>query len=418
MRIVKENEEIERLLQRSQLNKQDVNETVKAIIADVRQRGDAALTAYSSRFDRYDGALTVTDAEKEAAYRQVPSETLAALRRARDNIVAYHKRQVRPDNVVTEGDVTTGYVMRPVSRAGIYVPGGQAAYPSSVLMCACPALVAGVDEIVMTTPAPNGVLNPLTVVAACECGVRRIFKVGGAQAIAAMAYGTETVPRVDVIAGPGNIYVAVAKREVYGDVGIDMIAGPSEILIIADSTAKPAYLAADILSQAEHDALSMSMLLTTDAKLAESTVLCVTEQLEKLPKKDIAAAALERHGAVVLVPSLDAAVKLANRVSPEHLELCVADTEALLPQVRNAGAVFLGNFTPEPVGDYYAGPNHVLPTSGTARFFSALGVDTYCRRMSVVRYGENALRAAAEDIVILAETEGLQAHANAIKIRI
>lgn len=418
MKIVREQAEIEKLLRRSQLNKDAVNQTVKSIIADVRAHGDSALSAYTEKFDRYAGALTVTAEERQAAYAQVPKETLAALRRARDNIIAYHKRQLRPDNVQTENGRTTGYVIRAVDRAGIYVPGGKAAYPSSVLMCACPAMVAGVNEIVMVTPAPGGALNPLTVVAACECGIERIFKIGGAQAVAALAYGTETIPRVDVISGPGNIYVAVAKREVYGDVGIDMIAGPSEILILADATANPEFLAADILSQAEHDELSMSMLITNDIELAKKTQLCVTQQLEKLPKRDIAAKALENHGAVVLVSDMCEAVALANRVAPEHLELCVADPDALLPAIRNAGAVFMGHYTPEPIGDYYAGPNHVLPTSGTARFFSALGVDQYTKRMSVVRYTETALMADAQDIITLAETEGLNAHANAIKVRI
>lgn len=418
MKIVREQAEIEKLLRRSQLNKDAVNQTVKSIIADVRAHGNSALSAYTEKFDRYAGALTVTAEEKQAAYAQVPKATLAALRRARDNIIAYHKRQLRPDNVQTENGRTTGYVIRAVDRAGIYVPGGKAAYPSSVLMCACPAMVAGVNEIVMVTPAPGGTLNPLTVVAACECGIERIFKIGGAQAVAALAYGTETIPRVDVIGGPGNIYVAVAKREVYGDVGIDMIAGPSEILILADTTANPEFLAADILSQAEHDELSMSMLITNDAELAKKTQLCVTQQLEKLPKRDIAAKALENHGAVVLVSDMREAVALANRVAPEHLELCVADPDALLPAIRNAGAVFMGHYTPEPIGDYYAGPNHVLPTSGTARFFSALGVDQYTKRMSVVRYTETALMADAQDIIMLAETEGLNAHANAIKVRI
>lgn len=418
MKIVREQAEIEKLLRRSQLDKDTVNQTVKSIIADVRAHGDSALSAYTEKFDRYAGTLTVTAEEKQAAYAQVPKATLAALRRARDNIITYHKRQLRPDNVQTENGRTTGYVIRAVDRAGIYVPGGKAAYPSSVLMCACPAMVAGVNEIVMVTPAPGGTLNPLTVVAACECGIERIFKIGGAQAVAALAYGTETIPRVDVISGPGNIYVAVAKREVYGDVGIDMIAGPSEILILADTTANPEFLAADILSQAEHDELSMSMLITNDAELAKKTQLCVTQQLEKLPKRDIAAKALENHGAVVLVSDMREAVALANRVAPEHLELCVADPDALLPAIRNAGAVFMGHYTPEPIGDYYAGPNHVLPTSGTARFFSALGVDQYTKRMSVVRYTETALMADAQDIITLAETEGLNAHANAIKVRI
>lgn len=410
----------EKILRRSQLDMENVNAAVREIIAAVRAKGDEALFAYTEKFDRNrlsPGTVLVTEDEMRAAYDSVPAGTLEALRHARDNILAYHKRQVRADNVRTDGGRTTGYLIRPVERAGIYVPGGKAAYPSSVLMCACPALAAGVGEIVMTTPAPDGRLNPLTVVAAAECGIRRIFKVGGAQAVAALAFGTESVPRADVIAGPGNIYVAVAKREVFGNVGIDMIAGPSEILILADRSARPDYLAADMLSQAEHDELAMSLLITDSAEVADRTAAELEKQLAVLPKRDIAEKSLSAYGGIVLVGDMIEAVSIANRIAPEHLELCVAEPEKLLPEIRNAGAVFMGHYSPEPLGDYYAGPNHVLPTSGTARFFSALGVDNYIKKISVIRYEKEPLLRAADDIICLAHAEGLDAHANSVRVR-
>lgn len=410
----------EKILRRSQLDMENVNAAVREIIAAVRVKGDEALFAYTEKFDRNrlsPGTVLVTEDEMRAAYDSVPAGTLEALRHARDNILAYHKRQVRADNVRTDGGRTTGYLIRPVERAGIYVPGGKAAYPSSVLMCACPALAAGVGEIVMTTPAPDGRLNPLTVVAAAECGIRRIFKVGGAQAVAALAFGTESVPRADVIAGPGNIYVAVAKREVFGNVGIDMIAGPSEILILADRSARPDYLAADMLSQAEHDELAMSLLITDSAEVADRTAAELEKQLVVLPKRDIAEKSLSAYGGIVLVGDMKEAVSIANRIAPEHLELCVAEPEKLLPEIRNAGAVFMGHYSPEPLGDYYAGPNHVLPTSGTARFFSALGVDNYIKKISVIRYEKEPLLRAADDIICLAHAEGLDAHANSVRVR-
>ena len=410
----------EKILRRSQLDMENVNAAVREIIAAVRAKGDEALFAYTEKFDRNrlsPGTVLVTVDEMRAAYDSVPAGTLEALRHARDNILAYHKRQVRTDNVRTDGGRTTGYLIRPVERAGIYVPGGKAAYPSSVLMCACPALAAGVGEIVMTTPAPDGRLNPLTVVAAAECGIRRIFKVGGAQAVAALAFGTESVPRADVIAGPGNIYVAVAKREVFGNVGIDMIAGPSEILILADRSARPDYLAADMLSQAEHDELAMSLLITDSAEVADRTAAELEKQLAVLPKRDIAEKSLSAYGGIVLVGDMKEAVSIANRIAPEHLELCVTEPEKLLPEIRNAGAVFMGHYSPEPLGDYYAGPNHVLPTSGTARFFSALGVDNYIKKISVIRYEKEPLLRAADDIICLAHAEGLDAHANSVRVR-
>ncbi len=410
----------EKILRRSQLDMENVNAAVREIIAAVRAKGDEALFAYTEKFDRNrlsPGTVLVTEDEMRAAYDSVPAGTLEALRHARDNILAYHKRQVRTDNVRTDGGRTTGYLIRPVERAGIYVPGGKAAYPSSVLMCACPALAAGVGEIVMTTPAPDGRLNPLTVVAAAESGIRRIFKVGGAQAVAALAFGTESVPRADVIAGPGNIYVAVAKREVFGNVGIDMIAGPSEILILADRSARPDYLAADMLSQAEHDELAMSLLITDSTEVADRTAAELEKQLAVLPKRDIAEKSLSAYGGIVLVGGMKEAVSIANRIAPEHLELCVAEPEKLLPEIRNAGAVFMGHYSPEPLGDYYAGPNHVLPTSGTARFFSALSVDNYIKKISVIRYEKEPLLRAADDIICLAHAEGLDAHANSVRVR-
>ena len=411
--------DLSRVFGRSQLAMESIRDTVKGILEDVRRNGDKALFAYTEKFDKIkiDGSSAlVSEREIEEAYKAVDAETLAALRRAKENISAFHKRQKREDSVVTENGKTTGILFRPVERAGLYVPGGKASYPSSVLMCALPAVVAGVPEIIMTTPAGNG-LNPLTLVAAAECGIRKIYKVGGAQAIAAMAYGTQTVPKVSVISGPGNIYVALAKREVYGTVGIDMIAGPSEIAIIADSSANPRFVAADMLSQAEHDELAMSLLITDSEKLAAEVQAEVARQVKELPKAAIAEKSLENYGSIVLVTNAQEAAAIANRVAPEHLELSVADPAAYLRYIVNAGAVFLGHYSPEPLGDYYAGTNHVLPTSGTARFCSALGVDNYVKKISVVEYDRKSLLSSADDIIALAEAEGLRAHANSIRVR-
>lgn len=417
--ILKAGENLDRILRRSQLDHDAINQSVKAIIADVRQNGDEALFRYTKKFDGIEldaSTITVSEEEIAKAYADTDEQIVNALQRAKDNIINYHKRQLRKSNVVTEDGRTTGYLIKPLKRAGIYVPGGKAAYPSSVLMCACPAIVAGVEEIVMTTPAGKW-LNPLTLIAAHECGIKKIFKVGGAQAVAAMAYGTYSVPRVNIISGPGNIYVATAKREVFGDVGIDMIAGPSEILIIADDTANPEFVAADMLSQAEHDELALSLLLTTSPALADAVNAQLSVQLEKLPKKEIAEKALQTYGTIVLTDTIEQAVSIANQVAPEHLELCLANVSEYLPMIENAGAVFLGNYSPEPLGDYYAGPNHVLPTSGTAKYFSALGVDNYIKKISLIHYDKFSLEKAADDIVTLAETEGLSAHANTIRVR-
>ncbi len=418
--ILKSGDDLSRVLKRSQLNMDAAAKTVKEIVYDVRDRGDAALFEYTAKFDGItldQNTVEVSEKEKIEAYGAVPESVLKAMRNAKENILNYHVRQKRADNLVSENGKTTGWLFRPVKRAGIYVPGGKAAYPSSVLMCALPAVVAGVKEIIMVTPAGK-YLNPLTIAAACECGVSRIFKVGGAQSIAAMAFGTQSVPKVDVISGPGNIYVTLAKKEVYGNVAIDMIAGPSEILIIADSSADPEFLAADILSQAEHDELAMSVLLTDDPSLAENTRKQVLIQLEKLEKKEIAGKSLENYGTIIVTKNIDEAVELSNKIAPEHLELCVKNPPDFIDKITDAGAVFVGNYSPEPLGDYYAGPNHVLPTSGTAKYFSALSVDNYVKKISYIRYDEKALTAAAGDIIELAQTEGLTAHANTLKVRI
>lgn len=417
--ILKIGDDLSRVLNRSQLDMEKVNFTVKEILADVKLNGDEALFRLTEKFDGVkldSSSILVTEQEIDEAYNLVDKATIIAMRSAKENIIAFHKRQLRQSNIVTEGGKTTGYIIRPVSRAGVYVPGGKAAYPSSVLMCALPAVVAGVKEIVMATPAGKW-LNPLTLVAARECGINKIYKVGGAQAIAALSYGTESIGRVDVISGPGNIYVAMAKREVFGNVGIDMIAGPSEILIIADESANAQFVAADLLSQAEHDELAVSLLLTTSRELAEKVQLEVEKQLKVLSKAEIAGQSIANYGAIVLVNNIEEAIALSNRVAPEHLELCLKDGESYLDKIQNAGAVFLGNYSPEPLGDYYAGTNHVLPTSGSARFFSALGVDNYIKKISIIKYDRVSLKKAKDDIINLANTEGLTAHANAIKVR-
>lgn len=417
--VLKSGGDLSRVLCRSQLNLDETADAVKKIVYDVRERGDAALFEYTQKFDGIvltSETLEVTQSEKDAAYKAVDKKTLNAMRNAKKNIIDYHLRQMRSDNIESKNGKTTGWLIRPVNRAGIYVPGGKAAYPSSVLMCALPAYVAGVKEIIMTTPGGK-YLNPLTIVAACECGIKRIFKAGGAQSIAALAFGTESIPKVDVITGPGNIYVTLAKKEVFGNVAIDMIAGPSEILIIADESAKADFVAADMLSQAEHDELAMSVLITTSEDLAQKVNEQISLQLEKLEKKTIAAKSLQNFGAIIIAKDLSDAVDLSNRIAPEHLELCVKEPDKLLDKIENAGAVFLGNFSPEPLGDYYAGPNHVLPTSSTAKHFSVLSVDNYLKKISVIKYDEPALKNAAADIILLAQNEGLTAHANTIKVR-
>lgn len=394
---------------------------VKEIVSAVRARGDEAVFAYEEKFDKTvltKETFRVSEEEFEAAERAVEPEFLESLKKAIGNIYAYHARAGRRDTVETKDGRTTGYVVRAVERAGIYVPGGTAPLSSSVLMGVLPAKAAGVERVVVVTPAKEGKVSPYTLAAAKACGVTEVYKCGGAQAVAALAYGTESVPKVDVIAGPGNIYVTLAKKEVYGQVGIDMLAGPSEILIIADSSARPAYVAADVLSQAEHDVLARAIVVTTDAALAEKIAAEVEAQLKKLPREPIARKSVESGGGIIVADSLESACRIVNTIAPEHLELYVADPAALLPRIRNAGAVFMGGYTPEPVGDYFAGPDHILPTSGSAKFFQVLNEDVFTRKMSVISYTKEALLADGADIIRLAKSEGLDAHANAVAIRL
>ena len=410
----------DQILNRDLRAEQDVEEVVDAIIADVRARGDAALRDYALRFD---GArleeLEVSAQEMDQALADADPYFLDTLRMAAANIEAFHRRQLRDSFVMTEQDgVILGQKYTPVERAGVYVPGGTAAYPSTVLMDVIPARVAGVPEIVMTTPAGrDGRVAPAILAAAAVAGVTRIFKTGGAQAVAALAYGTESVPAVDKIVGPGNIYVATAKRKVYGKVGIDMIAGPSEILVLADGGCNPAWVAADLLSQAEHDRLASPVLVTDSEALALAVQAEVEAQLDALPRRDIARASVETGGKIILCGSLDQAVDVCNIIAPEHLELCVEDPFALLGRIKNAGSIFLGRNVPEALGDYFAGPNHTLPTSGTARFSSPLGVDDFVKRSSFIYYTREALGRVKDRIAGFAEAEGLHAHARSVTIR-
>lgn len=410
----------DQILNRDLRAEQDVEEVVDAIIADVRARGDAALRDYALRFD---GArleeLEVSAQEMDQALADADPYFLDTLRMAAANIEAFHRRQLRDSFVMTEQDgVILGQKYTPVERAGVYVPGGTAAYPSTVLMDVIPARVAGVPEIVMTTPAGrDGRVDPAILAAASVAGVTRIFKAGGAQAVAALAYGTESVPAVDKIVGPGNIYVATAKRKVYGKVGIDMIAGPSEILVLADGGCSPAWVAADLLSQAEHDRLASPVLVTDSEALALAVPAEVEAQLDALPRRDIARASVETGGKIILCGSLDQAVDVCNIIAPEHLELCVEDPFALLGRIKNAGSIFLGRNVPEALGDYFAGPNHTLPTSGTARFSSPLGVDDFVKRSSFIYYTREALGRVKDRIAGFAEAEGLHAHARSVTIR-
>jgi histidinol dehydrogenase len=399
------------------------NETVRRIIEEVRQDGDAALRRMAKEFDRVEVVeLRVSDEEIQAAYAQVDAEFLAALRQAAANIRAFHEKQKRTSWMDLQPDGSLlGQIIRPLKRVGLYVPGGKAAYPSSVLMNAIPAIVAGVPEIAMVTPpatAGEEGINPHILVAAAEAGVREIYRAGGAQAVAALAYGTESIQPVDKIVGPGNIYVALAKRFVFGVVDIDMIAGPTDIVVLADEHADPEYVAADLLAQAEHDEMSPAILVTTSQELAESVRLELWRQLDVLPKKAIAAVSTATKGAILLVDSLDEGVDVVNRLAPEHCELLVQEPFNLLPRIENAGAIFLGAYSTEPVGDYFAGPNHVLPTNGTARFSSPLNVDDFLKKSSVIHYSKEALIANGEMIMTLARNEGLEGHARAVEVRL
>jgi len=400
------------------------NDTVRAVVEAVAKRGDEALLAYTAEFDKMSlrtEDLRVTEEEVKAAYDEVEEEFLTAIRRAADHIRDFHEKQKRSTWIDMQEDGTIlGQIMRPLKRVGLYVPGGTAAYPSTVMMNAIPAQVAGVSEIVMVTPpatAGQAGINPYILVAAAEAGVTEIYRIGGAQAVAALAYGTETIPPVDKICGPGNIYVALAKRYVYGRVDIDSIAGPTDIVVLADETADPEYVAADLLSQAEHDVMSKAILVTDSAQLAEAVSREVDRQLAELPRRDIAAEAIAAS-AILTVDSLMEGVQTVNRIAPEHLEVIVQDPIGLLPFIENAGAIFLGPYSTEPVGDYFAGPNHVLPTNGTARFSSPLNIDDFMKKSSVIQYSKQALLRDAEHIMTLARSEGFEGHARAVQIRV
>lgn len=396
-------------------------EAVRSILAAVRAEGDAALRRFTEQFDRVSlERFRVTEEEFAEAEQQVDPEVVAAFAEAAENIRDYHQRQVRQSWMYTrESGTLLGQLIRPLRRVGLYVPGGTAAYPSSVLMTAIPAKVAGVPEVVMTTPpGRDGRVHPAILIAARIAGVSEVFKVGGAQAIGALAYGTEQIKPVDKIVGPGNIYVALAKREVYGLVDIDKFAGPSEIAVIADETGNPAFIAADLLSQAEHDPLSCAVLVTPSAVLAQAVQAEVERQLADLPRKEIAKASLRSHGAICLVADLAEGFRLINDMAPEHLEIHLANPLDWLGMVENAGAIFLGPYSSEPVGDYFAGSNHVIPTNGTARFASPLSVDDFVKKSSVVSYSRDDLRAHGHKIMRMAEQEGLHAHARAIALRL
>jgi histidinol dehydrogenase len=396
-----------------------IEPVVAAILADVKARGDAALAEYTLRLDGHSQELPIGAAEIDAAVAAAPKALLQALALARDRIADYHRRQMpRDERHVDALGVELGWRWTPIAAIGIYVPGGIASYPSSVLMNAVPARVAGVRRIVMATPSPAGALNPLVLAAARIAGVDEIFRIGGAQAVAALAYGTATIAPVEKIVGPGNAYVAAAKRQVFGTVGIDTMAGPSEVLIVADADNDAEWLAADLLAQAEHDPLAQAVLITDDAALAEAVDAAVARQLKALPRREIAAASWRDFGAIIVVPELAAAPALVDRIAPEHLELAVADPETLSAKIANAGAVFLGRHSPEAIGDYVAGPSHVLPTAGSARFASGLSVQDFLKRTSLLKLDEKSLRRLAPAAIALAEAEGLGAHARSITIRL
>ncbi|WP_346910282.1 histidinol dehydrogenase [uncultured Roseibium sp.] len=402
---------------------EDVDQIVRDILEDVRKRGDAAVVDYTNRFDRLEASsladLKVTEVEIEEALSQVPEATIEALKLARERIHSHHARQMPKDDRYTDPiGVELGSRWTAVEAAGIYVPGGTASYPSSVLMNAVPALVAGVERIAMVVPSPDGILNPQVLAAAKIAGVTEIYKIGGAQAVAALAYGTETIAPVSKIVGPGNAFVAAAKRRVFGTVGIDMIAGPSEVLVVADAENDPDWLAADLLAQAEHDAVAQSILITDSKELAAGVEKAVERQLATLPRAEVAGTSWRDFGAVIVVDTLENAMPLVNRIAAEHLELAVADPDAMLDKVRNAGAVFLGRYTPEAIGDYVGGSNHVLPTARSARFSSGLSVLDFVKRTSILKCDVDSLRALGPAAITLGEAEGLSGHARSVAIRL
>ena len=423
MRILREKAQIERFLKRLKRRAEEppgeVLEAVQRILRDVRRHGDRAVVKYTKRFDRIEPkTLKLTKRQIEQYAEVAPRKVVSALKVAERRLRRYHQKQKEASWSFKDRGAILGQIIRPVQRAGVYVPGGKASYPSTVLMNVIPAQVAGVEEIAITVPTPGGEVNPSVMAAIRLLGIEEVYTVGGAQAVGALAYGTETIKRVDKIVGPGNIYVATAKKMVFGLVDIDMFAGPSEVLVIADASANIRFVAADLLSQAEHDEMASSVCITTSEALARGLQAEVRRQLKRLPRGDIASAALRAYGAIILVRSLAEAAELANEIAPEHLELMVSEPEALLEKIKNAGAVFLGQWSPEPLGDYIAGPNHTLPTSGTARFFSPLGVYDFIKRTSVLSFSKEAFMRLAREVITLSEAEGLHAHARTIQVRL
>ncbi len=414
-----ENIAVSDILKREQTST-GVEDIVSDVIANVRKNGDSALKEYTKKFDKAVlSSLEVTDEEIEQAFQKVDDKFIEIIKKAKENIYAFHKHQVRNSFVISENEgIILGQKVLPLHRVGLYVPGGTASYPSSVLMNCIPAKIAGVEEIIMTTPpSADGSVNPVILAAAKIAGVERIFKVGGSQAIAALAYGTESVPAVDKIVGPGNAFVAEAKRQVYGLVDIDMIAGPSEILIVADGTCNPEYVAADLLSQAEHDKLASAVLVTDSRELAGKVSEQLETQLSVLPREEIARTSIDNNGKIIITKSISQAIDIANMIAPEHLEVCVDNPFEYLNQIKNAGSIFLGKNCPEALGDYFAGPNHTLPTSGTARFSSPLSVDDFVKKSAFTYYTLDALSKVSDDIAYFAEKEGLSAHARSAVVR-
>ena len=427
MRIQRLNEDtkknlLEDLLKRSPNQYGAYEERVSLILQEVKEKKDQAIFDFTMRFDGVvvtAETIEVTDAEIKEAYTQVDASLLAIIRKAKDNISVYHEKQKQYSWFDSKPNGTMlGQKVTPLQKVGVYVPGGKAVYPSSVLMNVLPAKVAGVDEIIMVTPpGKDGKVNPNTLVAAKEAGADRVFKVGGAQAIAALAYGTESIPKVDKIVGPGNIYVALAKKGVYGHVSIDSIAGPSEILVVADDTANPRFVAADLLSQAEHDELASAILVTTSEELAQQVSAQVDVFVEELSRTEIMKKSLENYGYILVADTMDDVIDIANEIASEHLEIMTKNPYEVMMKIRNAGAIFIGEYSSEPLGDYFAGPNHILPTNGTAKFFSPLGVDDFIKKSSIISYSREALEAVHADIEKFAEAEQLTAHANSIKVR-
>ncbi|WP_300365522.1 histidinol dehydrogenase [Brachyspira sp.] len=416
----KECKSLDYILLRSQFSHDDVNEKVKTILEEVKKNGDSALKKYSKMFDNAEiDNLEVSEKEIKEAYNKIDDKFKETLKLAYNNIEKFHKKQLRNSFITNEEDgIVMGQIINPIEKVGVYIPGGTAVYPSTVLMNVIPAKVAGVSEIILVSP-PNkeGKINDNILAAAKIAGVNKIFKIGGAQVIAALSYGTESIPKVYKIVGPGNIYVAMAKRLVYGEVSIDMVAGPSEVLIIADETANHIHIASDMLAQAEHDKLASSILITTSKSIAEKTKDELYKQLEKLSRKDIAIESIENNGRIIITETIDEAIYISNEIAPEHLEISIKDPFSVLSKIKNAGSIFLGDYTPEALGDYLSGANHVIPTSGTAKFASPLSVDDFIKKSYITYYTKDALSKVKNNVINFAENESLEAHANSVKVR-